>query len=430
MEALAEEFTIYKGNSVEAKLLPRQIARFKAQYLSYFGDSDLDVHPENARERWECRWQEINQILVGDIFSTVFKIDHSKAHETLAHLKELAQNNYCEKLEDRVRYKDLLLLITTSMAFHSPYGGRRKKKTDQNQLIQEYKDIFKVVDQLFALEDCEGNKRIYAHLLRVMFLWPRKELELSEYHLKDFYDAMQKLKRRWNNKCKGHVDTDKLSTKNMYKFMSFKKETRQYTTLFFLGKGKGLDVFVHINELPLSRNTKGTPAWEDGRIKQRLERLTGVVESRNIIKMKNPLDANQTIDIYYSSFREGGFSKEEVSFYLGFSWPQPTAFDVKYTKEGHGRKSVELSDLVHGDHIQFSLHKFVFTTYEDYTLRKGKILKKLTEIDALKMKRDRGEKLEENQLQKITREVDLRRELQQLKETFDSMDALEDEIFD
>lgn len=263
-----------------------------------------------------------------------------------------------------------------------------------------------------------------------MFLWPRKELELSEYHLKDFYDAMQKLKRRWNNKCKGHVDTDKLSTKNMYKFMSFKKETRQYTTLFFLGKGKGLDVFVHINELPLSRNTKGTPAWEDGRIKQRLERLTGVVESRNIIKMKNPLDANQTIDIYYSSFREGGFSKEEVSFYLGFSWPQPTAFDVKYTKEGHGRKSVELSDLVHGDHIQFSLHKFVFTTYEDYTLRKGKILKKLTEIDALKMKRDRGEKLEENQLQKITREVDLRRELQQLKETFDSMDALEDEIFD
>ena len=34
------------------------------------------------------------------------------------------------------------------------------------------------------------------------------------------------------------------------------------------------------------------------------------------------------------------------------------------------------------------------------------------------------------QLQKITREEDLRQELQQLKETFDSMEAFEDEIFD
>lgn len=33
------------------------------------------------------------------------------------------------------------------------------------------------------------------------------------------------------------------------------------------------------------------------------------------------------------------------------------------------------------------------------------------------------------QLQKITREKDLRQELQQLKETFDSMEAFEDEIF-
>lgn len=275
------------------------------------------------------------------------------------------------------------------MAFHSPYKGTLKKKSDQNQLIQEYKDIFKVVDQLFALEDCEGNKRIYAHLFRVMFLWPRKEIELSDYHLKDFYEALQKLKMRWNKRCKGHVGTDKL-----YEYMS----TRQYTTLFFLGKGKGLDVFVHINELPLSRSTKGTPAWENGRTKQRLERLTGVVESRNIIRMKNPLDATQTIDIYYSSFREGGFSKEEVSFYLGFSWQQPTAFDVKYTKEDHGRKSVEFNQLVFEDYSRFSPRKFAVTTYEESTLRKGKISRKLDDISVLKAKRGRGEKLKENQV--------------------------------
>lgn len=398
MEALTEEVTIYKGNSVQVKLLPCQIARFKAQYLIYFGDDNLDVHPENARERWEYRWQKINQILVGDIFWSVFKIDHSKAHEKLTSLRTLAGDNYCEELEDGIQYKDLLLLITTNMALHSPYGDRQKKKSNRNQLIKEYIDVFKVVDQLLALEECEGNKKIYAHLFRVMFLWPRKEFELSDYHLKDFYEALQKLKVRWNSKCKRHVDTDKSSMKKMYKRMSFKKETRQYTTLFFLGKGKGLDVFVHINELPLSQGTKGTPAWEDERTKQRLERLTGVVESRNIIKMKNPLDANQTIDIYYSSFREGGFSKEEVSFYLGFSWPQPTAFDVKYTKEDHDQKSVEFNELVFGDNFQSGSRKFVFMAPEEYTLKRRKILKILADIKVLQAKRDRGEKLEENQV--------------------------------
>ena len=398
MEALAEEVTIYKGNSVQAKLLPCQIARFKAQYFTHFGADDLDVHPENALEWWEYRWQKINQILVGDIFWSVFKIDHSKAHEKLTRLRKLAEENYCEGLEDGVQYKDLLLLITTSMALHSPYGDRQKKKSNRNQLIKEYIDVLKVVDQLLALEEYEGNKKIYAHLFRVMFLWPRKEFELSDYHLKDFYEALQKLKVRWNSKCKRHIDTDKSSMKKMYKRMSFKKETRQYTTLFFLGKGKGLDVFVHINELPLSKVTKGTPAWEDERTKQRLERLTGVVESRNIIRMKNPLDANQTIDIYYSSFREGGFSKEEVSFCLGFSWPQPTAFDVKYTKEDHDQKSVEFNELVFGDNFQSGSRKFVFMAPEEYTLKRRKILKILADIKVLQAKRDRGEKLEENQV--------------------------------
>lgn len=380
IEALAEEVTIYKRNSVEAKPLRDQINGFKTQYLTYFGGDDLDVHPKNAREWWECRWQEINQILVGDFFGSVFKIDHSRAREKLPRLIELAEDNYREMLEDGVQYKDLLLLITTNMALHSPYGDRTRKP-NRNHLIEEYRDVFKVVDRLLELEECEGNKKIYAHLFKVMFLWPRKEFELRGYHLKDFYEALQKLKMRWKNKCKRHVDTDKSSMK-MYQHMSFKKETRQYTTLFFLGIGEGLDVFVHINELLLPENTNET-------MKQRLQRLTGVVESSNTIRMKNPLDANQTIDIYYSSFREGGFSKEEVSFYLGFSWPQPIAFHVKYTKGDHGRKSVEFNEPVCGDYSQFSPHEFDFTTDGKHTRRKREILK---------ANRDRGEKLEENQV--------------------------------
>jgi len=165
-----------------------------------------------------------------------------------------------------------------------------------------------------------------------------------------------------------------------------------------LGKGKGLDVFVHINELHQSR---GSIDWKDRRTKTRLERLTGVVESRNIIRLKNPLDQSRIIDVYYSSFREGGFSKEEVSFFLGFSWQGPIALDIKYTNSDHVKHSAESSDSVLGDQFQLSLPRYV-VTYEEYTSRMGKLLKKLGEIDSLKRKKKKGDKLDENQVPSMT----------------------------
>lgn len=103
------------------------------------------------------------------------------------------------------------------------------------------------------------------------------------------------------------------------------------------------------------------------------------------------------IDVYYSSFREGGFSKEEVSFFLGFSWQGPIALDVKYTNSDHVKHSAESSDAVLGDQFQLSLPKYI-VTYEEYTSRMGKLLKKLGEIDSLKRKKKKGDKLDENQV--------------------------------
>ncbi len=385
MEGLGEYFAIFKGNSVAAKMLPTQIARFNTQYHSYFGEGDEKWKAESPEERWEYRWQKINQYLAGDIFSSVFRIHHiietekETPKETLQLLRKLAHENYCEPVHAD-RYKDLLLFVTTSMALHSPYAKGSKYKSAQ--LVQEYREIYKFVEQLFALEECdERYKRLYAHLLKVMFLWPRKDLELSDYPVQDFYDALKKLKTRWEIKRKGHIDADKILKQNVYKYMSFKKETRQYTTLFYLGKGSGLDVFVHINELAQSR---GSLDWEDRSTKSRLKRLTGVVESKNVIRVKNPLDQSRMIDIYYSPFRQGGFSKEEVSCYVGFSWQGPIALDVKYTNADHVKHSLELSDPASDDQIQFSLPKYGVVTYEEHTSRMGKLMKKLNEIDSLK----------------------------------------------
>ncbi|XP_020621109.1 sterile alpha motif domain-containing protein 9-like [Orbicella faveolata] len=430
MEGLAEEFTIYKGNSAEAILLPKQIAWFKAQYHTYFGEGDLKWNLDIPEERWENRWQQINQYLAGDVFSSVFKIDRAladeeKPEETLQVLNNLAHENDCETIHPD-RYKDLLLYITSCMALHSPYGNRSNKKSDFAKLIQEYKEIYKFVDQLLSIEIAdEGYKRLYAHLLKVMFLWPRKDLELNDCRVQDFYEALRKLQKRWESKRKRCIDTDKMLKQNVYKYMPFKEETRQYTTLFYLGKGTGLDVFVHTNEL--AQSSRGSIDWRDRRTKSRLERLTGVVESRNIIRLKNPLDQSRMIDVYYSSFREGGFSKEEVSFFLGFSWQGPIALDVKYTNSDHVKHSAESSDAVLGDQFPLSLPKYI-VTYEEYTSRMGKLLKKLGEIDSLKRKKKKGDKLDENQEKKISKEVDFKRQLQELKQSLDALGVLEEEI--
>ena len=400
IEGLSEDFTIFKGNREEEKTLPSRIAFFKKQYHSYFGESDVKWNDEIPEERWERRWQKINKYIAGDLFSSVFRLDWAEtkpdlrtARKTLQELLTLASKNYGESVHAE-SYKDMLLIISISMALHSPYGTSPQVR--QENLEKEYREIYKFVEKLFALEECdEGPLRIYAHLFKVMFLWPRKNLELTGYRVQDFYDAMQRLRNRWERKCKGYIDLDKMHKEKMHKNMSFKKETRQYTTLFYLGKGSGLDVFVHRNEL----SEKGSPDWESTEVKRRLKRLRGIVESKNIIRVKNPLESDRTIDIYFSTFRQGGFSKEEVSFYLGFSWPRPIAFDVQYTSAEHMKHSMEFSGPVVDDQFKFDIPKYNDMTYEEYTKIKKNLNKTLSEIENLKKKkRERGEVLDRNQV--------------------------------
>ena len=392
IEGLVEDFTIYKGNSAEEKNLPNQIASLKAQYHVYFGEGDVKWNTEIPEERRQYRWHQIHEYLAGDIFSSVFQ---TRRYETkqeswltiLQRLNELAHENYVDSAHEY--YEDLLLIISTSMALHSPYHGNSSKHKPL-ELAKEYNEVFNFVSKLFAIEKCdEGRQRLYAHLLKVMFLWPRKDLELRDYRVQDFYEALKELRKRWERKCKRPVDPDRMLKQKKYKNMSFKEQTRQYTTLFYLGKGTGLDVFVHRNEL----TKNGHLEWGNSKTIQRLKRLTGVIQSKNIITMQNPLESGKTIEIYYSSFREGGFSKEEVSFYLGFSWPQPIALDVKYTSTYQTTQAVEFCDPVLDDQTECGV-----MTYEDYTRQMGKLTKKLAAVDALKKKKESGLHLDENQV--------------------------------
>ncbi|XP_015765572.1 PREDICTED: sterile alpha motif domain-containing protein 9-like isoform X2 [Acropora digitifera] len=423
MEGLLERFAIYKGSSIAEKCAPKRIAEFKNRYLSYFGKSEIIWDTQSPEDRWEHRWYQINQYLAGGIFSSVFNLaQRHKENLTkiLEELKGLAYLNYGEPVKKNP-YKDLLLIVVTEMALHSPYGVRGESAREPHK---EYREIYDLVEKLAALEVCdEGHKRLYGHLLKVMFLWPRKGIELTNYGLEYFYDAVKILRERWESKGRQEIDPDKVHKQNIHKRMTFRKETRQYTTLFYLGQGVGLDVFVHVNAEEVS-GSRGSVEWDNFLVRKRLKRLRGVVESKNIIKVQNPLDSSRTVDIYYSS-REGGFSKEEVSFYLGFSWAGPVAFDVQYSKKGSQKQSVEANRFSEG---QFPVYKMIEDpmTYEEYTRRLLPLRKKRDRIFSLKKKKKDGVKLDSYEEEALRSEGDVLRKLENLQMKFDSLGNFED----
>lgn len=416
MEGLLETFAIYKGSSIIEKFAPTRIADFKNRYLIYFGASEV-WDTKSPEDRWEYRWYKINQYLAGGIFSSAFTLDQyygDNAREILEELRQWAYQN-CEEPVKKNRYNDFLLIVVTEMALHSPCG--RKKATSE-----QYREMYYFVEKLVEFEVCdEEHKRLYGHLLRMMFLWPRTGMELANYGLNSFYDAVKILTERWKSKGRGNIDPDKLHKQKMHKRMSFKKETRQYTTLFYLGKGVGLEVFVHINEVV---GTRGYLEWENFNVSKRLKRLDGVVDSKNIIKIQNPLDSSKTVDIYYSP-REGGFSKEAVSFYLGFSWAGPVAFDVRYSKDGSQKHSVGDNPFLED---RFTVYKKFEDpmTYEEYTEKLLNLRKKLDRILVVKKKKKGGEKLDAKQEEKLKSEEDVRQGLTDLQMRFDTLGNLED----
>ena len=392
MEGLTEDFAVFKGNRSEDKMVPSQIRSYRAKYYSYFG-GDITLNTEIPEERWHLRWCQINQSLAGGIFSTVFSPRWAEGlivRETVEEIKELAYLNYQEDIQ--VCYDDLLLIVVTSMALHSPHG--RNSKCKVSRPVEEYREVYKFVDKLFTMEQSdERERRNYAHLLKVMFLWPRKDLELDNYRVQDFHDSLKMLKDRWGRKRKERYDIEKTRKEKLYKNMSFKPQKRQYTTLFYLGEGSGLDVFVHLNEL-----TAENLNWEKSpKTRRRLKRLTGMVESKNVIKVQNPLDAGKSIEIYYSPFRDRGFSKEEVSFYLGFSWANLIAIDVEYTKTDLRKQAARMGDIQLDNPGRLPKYD-VAVTYEDYISRLEKLKKKLREIEVLKKIRDEGGELDQNQV--------------------------------
>ncbi|XP_008960246.3 sterile alpha motif domain-containing protein 9-like [Pan paniscus] len=132
-----------------------------------------------------------------------------------------------------------------------------------------------------------------------------------------------------------YVSSLNRSFRGQYKRMC---RSKQASTLFYLGKRKGLNSIVHKAEIEQyfdkAQNTNSLwhsgDVWKKNEVKDLLRRLTGQAEGKLISieygteeKIKIPV-----ISVYSGPLRSGR-NIERVSFYLGFSIEGPLAYDIE-----------------------------------------------------------------------------------------------------
>ncbi|KAJ7363554.1 hypothetical protein OS493_009713 [Desmophyllum pertusum] len=146
MEGLTEEFTIYKGNNLEANRLPQKHLSYKTQYLSYFGEGDLKWNLDSPEERWEYNWHKINQYLAGGIFSSVFNFPRlENPKETLQLLRTL------EKL--RKKFSDIESLKEKRNRGEELEENQLRKINKEAELKRKLQKLKQDFDDLGVLEE-------------------------------------------------------------------------------------------------------------------------------------------------------------------------------------------------------------------------------------------------------------------------------------
>lgn len=116
------------------------------------------------------------------------------------------------------------------------------------------------------------------------------------------------------------------------------RRSKQPSTLFYLGKKRGLNSLVHKAEMEqyfskeqnINFFWQSGDVWKEKEVKDLLHRLTGLAEGKKISieygtekKIKIPVTS-----VYSGPLRSGG-NIERVSFYLGFSIEGPLAYDIE-----------------------------------------------------------------------------------------------------
>ncbi|XP_038046515.1 sterile alpha motif domain-containing protein 9-like [Patiria miniata] len=164
----------------------------------------------------------------------------------------------------------------------------------------------------------------WAPFLMMMFLWPIQDSESERRDREDVIHYIEKLKIRADG---GH-NVKGLQMSRQEKSIGHTRFNMKPRTHFFLGRGQGLKVFVHINEILATQSKlERREFWQSSTVKDRLVRLEGILLNNTSLVYGYKKDKKIIIKLAVPSHKHTQ-SQESVTFYLGFSWSGPVAYSV------------------------------------------------------------------------------------------------------
>ncbi|XP_078584352.1 sterile alpha motif domain-containing protein 9-like [Branchiostoma floridae x Branchiostoma japonicum] len=331
--------TYYKHDFLSASKVPLGFLETSYRdYTKYFCESP-EAPIENVRNiAVQCALRR-SQVaaLRGNNFYNIFQLVARKEVDTLKRIRDMLRANV--DVTQHRKPSDIQNYILVNLALVSAEPSAEVTSESLNSLCDLSEKL---------VEICDGEEA-YPYFFLYMFMWPVKNMNVRYSHNR-FKDALKKLieldkKYRYRRSSReGNKPYDRIQATEYQP---------RAATLFFLGKVSGtLKQFVHFGQLPhyiepgmpilrgLQGSIKRDQFWKNPAIPETLYRLKGTeydgtIYLENIRYIEsNPEEKN--IKIRPAVPSRSGSSKRTVSFYLGFSFEGPVAYDVQTILEDEG----------------------------------------------------------------------------------------------
>ncbi|GAB1290522.1 Sterile alpha motif domain-containing protein 9-like [Apodemus speciosus] len=296
-------------------LLSKKVSRCFKKYAELFchldtnslqGKEDLLLQEENCRRRIKA--------LRADTFSGLLEYlnpNHKEANnmEKIVENYTLLLKHILNKQLPKALTKETQNFILANIILNC-LKPSSKYILPFSTLKQKLREVLQIVGLTHPYPD--------PYFLACLLFWPEnKELDQDSTLIEKYVSSLNRsFRRQYKNMCR----------------------SRQPSTLFYLGRKKGLNGLVHkaeieryFSEVQDSNSFwQSGVVWEKGEVKGLLRLLDGQAEGK-LISLEYGTEAKIKIPVtsVYSGPLRSGRNIERVSFYLGFSIEGPLAYGIK-----------------------------------------------------------------------------------------------------
>ncbi|KAM9770664.1 sterile alpha motif domain-containing protein 9-like [Menidia menidia] len=298
----------------------RKLSEFFRKYLQIFSQSEEERLNEKARNPNLSLSQELVdhryylETKRADSFAGLLQCLSDKNRVEMEHIlknwKFIFDNTPSRSLLDTVNF------ILANIVMHSI--------NPSSKCLKKYEEL---VDLLNKELQKEGTRSRFTELyyLSMLLMWPTKDRKLESFP------------------TYSHVSTYITSTKkSFHRRFSHMFPARSAIAHFFLGNSSGLRRIVSKVKLDQMVCVRGQSnlhnlwqsgaAWNVPEVQKELLRIKGKLEKGEIF-VNYGGSLNMFVRPVYLGDIRSGYSREEVSFYLGFTMEGPVAYNIKYEND-------------------------------------------------------------------------------------------------